>query len=761
VEQETDNSGSLKASPETALGPDTKGLLRLSFLVVREGAWILAVSLSLGLLAAGVHLATARRVYSARALLLVEASPRRVANVEDVVQEDLRAAEAVKTVQQTVASLTVLKRVVVRPDVRSDPVLSRELGVGKKGDSLEVVAEKLASKVRTILRPGTRLIEVFADAGNPGSASLLANAVAEEAVKSRIESRVKAAAMAQELLLKEAARLRGELEEAEKALQAYKEKERTVSLGEEENIILEKLKSLNKEAAGVRAERAKIEAQREQIQAIGKKVEALLGLEGVAKDPQVSALRAKIDEKKADIALLSQRYKEKHPKMIQAKSELGELEQALKEAALDAPQRVEQAYQGALARERQIEAALKAQEALALSLSRKRIAYNVLEREVETRRTAYQGLLKRLQEASIAQSAQGSDLSIVDPANPPDRPSRPRTGLSLALALFGGGGLGLLLSYLCYGLKGAFQSVEEVEGVLGKPVVGVVPWVKREGQARDNGEAAIWMLEEAFRTAVHAIRTWYRGQEIRAILVTSSVSGEGKTFCSLGLGKALAELGLRTVLVDADLYKASLSCGVLGSSSPASPTVVDLLTSPGKAREGALRPLGESLFLLPAERLEEKAIHQLLGSPRLSSLLSLLRREFDCVIVDGPPLLEVGHTIAMASYFDLVCFVVRMHQTPRSLSLRGLQHLFRSNPGEITLLANGFEPVTLDRYYGYGSYGYGYGGYQKDGALGRVQKEGSAKKDGAVMLDGKKGSWLGFATKSLQDRFQSFLGRRG
>ena len=246
------------------------------------------------------------------------------------------------------------------------------------------------------LRRFTRLIDVTVIHTDAKIAALVANSLMKEYMKQNLEQYSTASQGASEFLQEEAQRLKKKLEQSEQALQAYREKTKTISLEQRQDIVNPKLKELSGRLTEAKSKRVDLEAKLKQVKLFGTNVQALLVLPVVASDPIVMNIQANILKTESDFANLRQRYKEKHPKYIQAASQLEEWKSSLSDAVQNISQTVEAAYESSLVAEKELEKAVAEQESIARDLNRQLIEYNVLAREVESDKMFHDAVNSRL-----------------------------------------------------------------------------------------------------------------------------------------------------------------------------------------------------------------------------------------------------------------------------------------------------------------------------------------------------------------------------
>lgn len=539
----------------------------------------------------------------------------------------------------------------------------------KDGPSEAAMIRVFGKRVQATLRRGSRLIDVVVYDEDPARARTLCQSLLSEYTRMNFEQRLEASRPANQYLLQEADRLKDKLEKSEQRLQAYREEKQAVSLEDKQNIIVDTLKDLNLKLGAARTERVKLESDLAQVERCNGKTDELLAVASIASSQDVLALKARLSEQAGSLANLKERYGQESPRYAQAESQMQNVKADLETNVRQVAAQIKGACESARATEKKLLDALRDQEQQALQLNRILIQYNVLSRDVDSDRALYQAVLSQLKESQVIQGINEGNIRVVSAASLPDddQPAKPRKlqslAIGLALGLMLGGGLGLALHFRRTPLMG----VVEAEEILNLPAVGAIPKAGLMGKGlvvtgRPNGPVA-----EAFRSLRTAVNLRSRGNGTQSILFAGAMPGEGKTFCAANFAASLAQEGLRTLLIDADLRRPGL--GAYFPSKNGAAGLADVLRGQADLSQAAQGTEVPHLSFLPAGTAATSAA-ELLGTQALRDLLAAAMGKYDRVVIDSPAVLPVSDGLLVAAQVSAVCLVVRARQTPWRLARR-------------------------------------------------------------------------------------------
>ena len=578
--------------------------------------------------------------------------------------------------------------------------------------------ERIVDAVRSrleIRRVGlTYVMGVGFTSPDPEKAARIANAFAENYLLEQLQAKFEATRQANQWLNTRLGDLRGEVIQAEAAVEQYRNANNLLSASGA-TLTEQEISTYNQQLATVRATQAEDEARlntaRRQL-AGGSSGDDVGEALGSAVIQQLRAQRAELSGRVAD---LSNRYGPRWPDLLRAQRELADIDAQIQAEIGRIVSNLEARVQVSRERTRSMQGSLSGARGTLAANNSAGVRLNELQRNAEASRTLYQGLLDRFKQTTSQEGLEESDARVVSRAIIPGGASSPDVPLNLALGLvfaLGAGFAGVVLAEM---LDAGMTTGEDVETQLGLPHIGSVPLVDSVAAAGERGQApADYLLARplsAFAEAVRALRTSIQfsrvGQTVRVIAVTSTLPGEGKTTTSVCLARSAAQAGQRVVIVDCDLRRRAVNrlfgiepqIGLLEVLGGSAALETALYVDPGSGAH--VLPLTHTAFT-PRDVFNSRAMEQ---------LLQTLKAGFDLVILDTAPILAVADTRILAAQADTVVFLTRWRATPQKAIANALKLLDKAG-AHVAGVALVQVDMRSQARYGYGDAGYYYGAYK-------------------------------------------------
>jgi succinoglycan biosynthesis transport protein ExoP len=574
--------------------------------------------------------------------------------------------------------------------------------------------------------PNSQLLDVTFSSTDPQLAARVANAQIKNFIEQNYQSKYEATSQASQWLSGQLDEMKVKEENDENASLAYERANQIWTVDEkQDDISSEKLGEIEKELTDAQADRISKEAVYQLAQAGNYDA-----IPAVRDSVVIQNIMKQESDLNADYADALAQYGPKFPKVVRLQAQIKQLDDMINREKQNIANQVEAEYRGAAQREMLLQQALDEQKTEANSTAEKLVQYNILKREADADKDLYDGMLQKLKEAGIQAGLRSSNIRVVDPALVPSEPSRPQKLrnilLGLLVGLVGGVGLALLREYM----DNTIKTPDDIEMLVRLPSLAVVPaFAAANGQgngrisrllksgANGGKEGHVELIShnmpqsqmsEAFRALRTSLLLSQADHPPQVILMTSALPHEGKTTSAVNLAVTLAQLGDRTLLVDADLRKpginralslvdgkhAGLSSYLAGVSS------LDLITVP--------HPAITNLAAIPTGPIPPNPA-DLLSSRRLAELIQELRKRYKFVVIDSPPVMAATDAVILSVLVDGVLLVARSHETPKEAFSRARDLLVSVNSRILGVVLNAVDSSAPDYYYSYRYYPYTYG----------------------------------------------------
>jgi polysaccharide biosynthesis transport protein len=562
------------------------------------------------------------------------------------------------------------------------------------------LATRLVLENRAI-RPvaGSRLVDVVITDPSAVRAAAIANAFADAFVASTIDKRFEANSYAKTFLDDQSRQLKVRLEESEKILLDFAEKEQIIVVNEKSSIAENNLAAANTALGILITERTKNEQ-------IWKQVEpsTSMDLPQFLGNSVIAGLRANRNTLVADYQEKLQTFKPAYPAMMEINNKIKEIDRQLAAEVKSIKAALKGAYETSTQQEDQTRKQIEKLREEVLDLQKRSIQYNTLKREVDTNRSLYNSLLQRFKEVDIAGGVGANNVFIVDKAMQSSLPSSPLMSRALLVSLFLGLLSGLGLAYTLEMLDDTVRSADEIERVSGLTTLGVIPKIPPSTTTEAELADPRSSFSEAYRSLSTSLQFTTDSGLPKTMVITSSGPSEGKSITSLAIAQHFATVGLKVLLVDADLRKPSLHVKLgLDNGKGLSNYLTGACTPPDAMQATRLA----NLTFMPSGPLPPNAA-DLLGSPRLLSLLTIGLEVYDLIVLDGPPVMGLADAQLLASSAAATIFVVGSGQARTGGVRVALKRLEMARAPIIGAVLTKFDSKIAAYGDGYG-YGFGYG----------------------------------------------------
>lgn len=709
----------------------TESRLRHYWRILYRRRWvalsILAACIGFALIASMLT----QRQYTATARIQIAREVAKVMNIEGVENEEGAAASAeFYQTQYALLKSRSLAEAVVRSlglsenyQFLADYDMSEAESIRElpRAERFALATEKVDESTAVAPVRGSSVVDVHVEVPNPQLAASIANELVEKFIETNLSRRFEATAYAREFLQNRLNSVRAKLEDSERRATEYARQQGLITIassgegGEtsgQQSLTTADLAQLSSQLALARAQRARAEADF-RASSGGAAAERALGNEAV------NALRRQRAELTGELRKLESDFGPEYPRVVALRAQLNELNRQIAQeegvVRSGVNRDLEDRYRQALAAERGLQSRVDQLKAAVLDQQQRSIQFNIIQRDVDTNRALYEALLQRFKEIGVAGGIGTNNVSVVDPALPPEDPSSPNLPLNLALGLIFGLALGAGAAFALEQLAESVILPSEFQRKLGLPLLGSTPITKTEGGRKLLGTTALTRrdvtnklgesqseLSEAYFSILTAIQFSTPKGAPKTLSVTSSQAGEGKSTTALALAKALASVGARVLIIDADMRNPSLH-KALGLQSGRG--LSDVLT--GKAELMEVAQTADGISVIPAGPLPPNPA-ELLASGALEEALRVAGENFDHVVLDGPPVLGLADAPLIARATEGTVFVVESGRTRSTQARQAIERLIRVRAHLLGAVLTKLDSRSSGYGYGYG-YNYSYG----------------------------------------------------
>ena len=569
----------------------------------------------------------------------------------------------------------------------------------------------------------TRLIDLNFTHTDPQVAAKVVNAIAVTFRDQNLLKKTETNATTGDFLQKRIADLQMSIRTDEEKLVNYAKGHAILSLDDKQNIVVDRLAGLNRQLLETEDQRRLAEAAYEAAKSPG-----AANAQVDTDEKRIGELESRLaDLKQKKVALLVEATEEA-PEVKDVSQQISEVDKQVRDLrshkSVTLVTNLETRYRQALAKEESLRKAFNQQRAETLTQNEAAINYHIIQQGIETNKGLLTNLLTRSKENDVTMASNANNISVIDYAIAPEGPVGPNRlrGVMMAflLSLVAGLALALLLEYL----DDTVHSTDEVERLLHLPALAVIPSVapaarrkalaatpgalqRRNGNGNgspsDNPELLMNVdgrsaLAESYRHLRTSVLLSTAGRAPKALLVTSSLPGEGKTTTAVNTALSLAQTGASVCIIDADMRRPRLRAifglnGGAGLSSILSSEMneAEMLTIPEKDEVSGLTILTSGP--IPPNPAE------LLGSEQMRKLIIALQSKYTHVVVDSPPITSFTDGVLIATMVDGVLLVVHGGKTSRHVVRRSRQLLQDVGAKIFGVVLNNVDAKSQDYYY--------------------------------------------------------------
>lgn len=574
---------------------------------------------------------------------------------------------------------------------------------------MDLVVTILLSKTSATRIGATYGIEISANSFDPRLAAAIANEIADQYLVEQLDAKYEATRRANAWIEDRLSELRGELNDAESLVEAYRAASGLFTSGAT-TLNEQQMTDLNAQLIVQRADLAEREARLNSIRDLASNGSTAEVSAEALRSPVINELRrqqAEINREKAD---LENRYLANHPEIQRINREIANVDAQIQTEVRRIISNLESEVTISRQRLSSLERNLSNMRATLAENNRSSVRLRELERNAEASRTTYETYLERYKQIDDQEDLAEADARILSRATIPLGPSFPKTSLNLVIGLILGGMLGGLVVIIFETLNSQISTGEDVEANFKVPFLGNFPQLTGAGR-KNPGDYLVSNPMSSYAEALRNLRASLMFADldstIKTVAITSSQPDEGKSTLTYGLGRMSAMSGTRTLIVDGDFRRRQLSMNSVGDSPKNG--FLEYLFGECSIEEAVIKDSKTDLDILPLT-VDRHTPRDVFGSKVFDDMLELLKQQYDLIIFDTGPILLMAETRVLASKVDQVVVVARWLKTNRAALKETLSILtdFGANVTGIAL-----NRVDMNKYHRQG-YGHsGYKGYNK------------------------------------------------
>ena len=719
--------------------------------VIMKRRWTVITFFAILVITVAIHTFTATPMYEATTRLIIDKENPNVVSIQEVMAIDASGTDYYQTQYKIIESRTVAREVIRRLHLEEseeffprekddlisnlkrsiketamfwkDSVVSllrteREAITPEESEGFEPdspLVSKFIDRIDVNPIRNSRLVDVGFQAKDPVLAAKIVNALAKAYIDQNLETKLRAVQDAVRWLHNRIEEERKRVGKAEHALLRYKEKHSIVTdfSSDIEKITAQKLAEMNTQLVEVESKRVEAETRYKQAMALVGTPDMLDSIPEVLNNELIRDIKSMEVELYKRMSELSKKYGQRHPRMVAIASELNTLQKRRTQEVNRVINSLRNEYKVALAKENSLKAALAKQKKESLELNKKAIEYGVLRREAESARQMYELLIKRFKETSLTEDMRTGNIRIVDRAEAPKQPVKPKKGLNILLAVIVGLVAGVGLAFFFDYLDNTIKIPEDVKQHLKIPYLGPTPLfsTERRGNPEDDTNPELVTLHSSKSTASES----YRGIRTsilfssaesapQVILITSAGPREGKTITTANLAVTMAQASSKVIVLDCDMRRPEMH-KIFGVAKDRG--ISNLLVGTSDAGEAIFHTRVPNLDVIPCGPIPPNP-SEMLGSARMTTLLNDLRKRYAHILIDSPPSTAVTDAAVLSKCADGVVLVIRAGDTAREIVKNGIDQLGGVGAHILGAVLNGVD-MGRNSYYYYQYYSYYYG----------------------------------------------------
>lgn len=703
--------------------------------ILRRHAWKLALFVVAVVAATIIVSSRLTPIYESTATVYVDRQ-----EAKNIVGRDSEAGSGTYSLDAEQFLATQMRMIqsdsVVRPVSERYGLLEKEKQLpDEKADTAKATdAPILLKRLKVSRPPNTYLVQIAYRSTDPQLAADVANGIAASYIDHTYNIRSRSSVSLSRYMERQIDELRSKMEESNGRLAQMEKELNVVDPEEKTNMLSKRLIDLNSDYAKAQTELVRAKATYDAIRSGS--------LDSVLLSGQAEPLRRLVDRRNdvnEKFAETKTHYGPNHPEFRKAAAQIKALDDDIERTRARVMQQAEIEFQTAQARESMIKKNFDDAKKESDNLSSRSFEYRRTKQEADADKKLYDELVRKIREAGINASFQNNTVRVSDPARPAWKAVFPNMKLNILLAILFSTIIAIGAAVLTDSLDNTLRDPEQATRSLNTNVIGTLPSVKDVKQLgisvvglegtglpmRASGaDRQMTTYDEAIRTLRSSILLMDFDRRIRTLLMSSATAGEGKSTTASHLAYTHAEQRKKTLLIDCDLRRPSQH-KIFGV--PSGRGLSNIINGELAWRDAVIKlETNPNLGIITAGPSSRRAA-DMLGAV-IPQLTEEIGREYDLIVLDGPPLLGFAESLQMASIADGVIVVTAAGETSRKAVAAAIQTLNQLRANVVGLVLNRVKRHHSDHYYYYGYYGKYYKKYY---GAGNDENDGNVKSDSA------------------------------
>jgi polysaccharide biosynthesis transport protein len=621
--------------------------------------------------------------------------------------------------------------------LKSMPIVQKAIAVTKTSDVEQTpTPSELIEDLEVKALPGTDILQISYQSSDPKSATNIVNALMNAYIGNNVETNRGEATAARQFIANQLPQTEAAVSAAEANLRKFKEQNGVIALDQEATQAVNNIGNLNTQIDEARAELADVSARLLALQRqLRMNPDVATDLNTLSQSPGVQEVLTELQKVQSQLAIERARYQDTHPTVRNLQRQVNSLNSLLHQrvaAVTDHSQQLAtgnlqlgELQQNLIAEYLQSEVSRVGLSQRIAELSHLQSLYRSrastlpaleksqreLERRLKAAQTTYEALLNKLQEVQVAENQNVGNARVIEAAIAPEKPVGPRS----KLILIAGGVVGLLLGvaavFLLDLLDRSVKTLKECREEFGYTLLGVIPAFDEMGRLRKSGshvertplrimnrDMPSSIVGEAYQMLQSNLKFISASQDLKTIVITSSVAGEGKSEVAANLAVAIAQVGRRVLLVDADMRHPSMH---KAWHIPNRTGLSHVLASQGNVNE-AIQNVMLNLDVFPAGVIPPNPI-ALLDSPQMESLMVELSEQYDFIILDTSPV-SCADASVLGRMADGTVMVVRPEMLTMAVVNAAKERLVNTEQKVLGMVVNALDVRNEPDSYFYFTY---------------------------------------------------------